>query len=205
MNQDYLNVIPNTGRPIPGQSLTSDPNNPAPYEQPPEYTSIHEASEYIFNNLIQEETYVPLMRLLLDDMPIMDIAQTWIFTGFTEGKWNPDLMVMLAEPVAYMLLALAERAGIDPVIYRGEDEDELEEEEVLGVTFEKDRLEKMINMRESGKVPKGVLTATVQKGIESLEVPQSLLDEVSEESQERPVEGADSLLAAPKIEQGEEA
>ena len=205
MNQAYLNVITNTWRPIPGQSLTSDPNNPAPYEQPPEYTSIHEASEYIFNNLIQEETYVPLMRLLLDDMPIMDIAQTLIFTGFTEGKWNPDLMIMLAEPVAYMLLALAERAGIDPVIYRGEDEDELEEEEVLGVTFEKDRLEKMINMRESGKVPKGVLTATVQKGIESLEVPQSLLDEVSEESQERPVEGADSLLAAPKIEQGEEA
>lgn len=201
MNQDYLNVIANTGRPIPGQSLTSDPNNPAPYEQPPEYTSIHEASEYIFNNLIKEENYVPLMRLLLDDMPIMDIAQTLIFTGFTEGKWTPDLMLMLAEPVAYMLLALAERAGIDPVIYRDEDEDDLEEEEVLGVTFEKEKVDRMRKMRETGAVPKGVLTKKIEEAIDDVEVPQSLLNEIKaqEETGEAPIPG--SLLAPPAEEE----
>lgn len=203
MNQDYLNVLTNTGRPIPGQSLTSDPNNPTPYEQPPEYTSIHEASEYIFNNLIQEETYVPLMRLLLDDMPIMDIAQTLIFTGFTEGKWNPDLMIMLAEPVAYMLLALAERAGIDPVIYRGEDEDDLEEEEFLGVTFEKERVERMQKMRQTGVAPKGVLSKKMEQAITDIEVPDSLLNEVKqqEETGEVPIPG--SLLAPPAEEEEE--
>jgi hypothetical protein len=203
MNQDYLNVITNTGRPIPGQSLTSDPSNPAPYERPPEYTSIHEASEYIFNNLIQEENYVPLMRLLLDDMPIMDIAQTLIFTGFTEGKWNPDLMIMLAEPVAYMLLALAERAGIDPVIYRGEDEDDLEEEEVLGVTFEKEKVERMRKMRETGVVPKGVLTKKMEEAITDIEPPESLLNEIKlqEETGEVPIPG--SLLAPPPEEEEE--
>jgi hypothetical protein len=204
MNQDYLNVITNTGRPIPGQSLTSDPNNPAPYEQPPQFTSIHEASEYIFNNLIQEETYVPLMRLLLDDMPIMDIAQTLIFTGFTEGKWNPDLMVMLAEPVAYMLLALAERAGIDPVIYRGEDEDDLEEEEVLGVTFEKEKVERMQKMRETGVVPKGVLTKKMEEAITDIEPPQSLLNKIKEQEETGEVPIPGSLLAPPAEEEEQE-
>ena len=201
MNQDYLNVITNTGRPIPGQSLTSDPDNPAPYEQPPEYTSVHEASEYIFNNLIQEETYVPLMQLLLDDMPIMDIAQTLVFKGFTEGKWNPDLMLMLAEPVAYMLLALAERAGIDPVIYRGEDEDDLEEEEVLGVTFEKEKVERMRKMRDTGAVPKGVLTKKIEEAITDIAPPESLLQEIKsqEETGEVPIPG--SLLAPPAEEE----
>lgn len=204
MNQDYLNVITNTGRPIPGQSLTSDPDNPAPYEQPPEYTSVHEASEYIFNNLIQEENYVPLMRLLLDDMPIMDIAQTLIFTGFTEGKWTPDLMLMLAEPVAYMLLALAERAGIDPVIYRDEDEDDLEEEEILGVTFEKEKVDRMRKMRDTGVVPKGVLTKKMEEAITDIEPPESLLNEIKlqEETGEVPIPGQ-SLLAP--VEEEEEA
>lgn len=203
MNQDYLNVITNTGRPIPGQSLTSDPDNPAPYEQPPEYTSVHEASEYIFNNLIQEENYVPLMRLLLDDMPIMDIAQTLIFTGFTEGKWTPDLMLMLAEPVAYMLLALAERAGIDPVIYRDEDEDDLEEEEILGVTFEKEKVDRMRKMRDTGVVPKGVLTKKMEEAITDIEPPESLLNEIKlqEETGEVPIPG--SLLAPPPEEEEE--
>jgi hypothetical protein len=204
MNQEYLNVITNTGRPIPGQSLTTDPNNPAPYEQPPEYTSVHEASEYIFNSLIQEETYVPMMNLLLNDMPIMDIVQTLLFTGFTEGKWSPDLMLMLGEPVAYMLLALAERAGIDPVIYRGEDEDEIEEEEFLGVTFEKERVDRMRKMRETGVAPKGVLTKEMEQAIDDIEVPESLLAEIKsqEETGEVPIPGQ-SLLAP--VEEEEEA
>ena len=201
MNQDYMNVLANTGRPIPGQSLTTDPDNPAPYEQPPKFTSVHEASEHIFNNLIKEENYVPLMRLLLDDMPIMDIAQTLIFTGFTEGKWNPDLMLMLAEPVAYMLLALAERAGIDPVIYRGEDEDDLEEEEVLGVTFEEEKVKRLKKMRETGVAPKGVLTKEMEQALVDIEPPQSLLNEIEQQEKtgEAPIPG--SLLAPPEEEQ----
>jgi hypothetical protein len=125
MNDEYVRVTTQLGRPIPGQSLTADPDNPAPYEKPPRFTSVHEASEFIFEKLIDEETYMPMMQMMADDMPIMDITQTVLFQGFTEGQWSPDLMLMLVEPVAYMLLALAERAQIDPVIYRGEDEDQL--------------------------------------------------------------------------------
>ena len=141
MNEEYNKLVLTGGRPIPGQSLTSDPSSPAPYEKPPQYTSVHEASEEIFAGLIEEETYKELMGLLVEDVPVMDIVQTLLFAGFKEGKWNPDLMLMLVEPVAYMLLALAERAGIDPKIYTGEEEDEAEDR-VFGATLEKEKLEK---------------------------------------------------------------
>ena len=43
--------------------------------------------------------------------------------GFQAGKWNPDLMLMLIEPTIYMLLAIAEQIGIDPVLDREDDRD----------------------------------------------------------------------------------
>lgn len=145
MNEEYNNVVLTRGRPIPGQSLTSDPSNPAPYEKPPEFTSVHKASEEIFGNLIEEQTYKQMLGLLAQDVPIMDIVQTLLFIGFKEGKFNADLMLMLVEPVAYMLLALAERANIDPKIYQGEEDDEAEDR-VFGATLEKEKLENIKNL-----------------------------------------------------------
>ena len=81
MNQEYIKAVTQLGRPIPGQSLTSDPDNPAPYERPPEFTSVHAASEFIFEKLIDEEVYPQMMGLLADDVPIMDIVRTTLFAG----------------------------------------------------------------------------------------------------------------------------
>jgi len=47
MNQQYFDIVMQGG-PIPGSSLTSDPDNPAPYERPPEYTNVHEALSGFF-------------------------------------------------------------------------------------------------------------------------------------------------------------
>jgi hypothetical protein len=65
MNDEYVKVTTQLGRPIPGQSLTTDPDNPAPYEKPPRFTSVHEASEFLFEKLIEEETYMQVMELLI--------------------------------------------------------------------------------------------------------------------------------------------
>jgi len=198
MNQDYLNVITNTGRPIPGQSLTSDPNNPAPYEQPPQFTSIHKASEFLFEKFIEEETYADIMSLLSDGMPIMDVVQTTLFTGFKEGKWNPDLMMLMIEPTAYMLLALSERANIDPIVYRGEEEDEADEEAVLGVKFEQEKLNTMKKYREEEiSIPKGLLPPSVQQELARVQPP-SMMEKPVEEPQ---VPQGESLLAPPPAEE----
>ena len=85
MDEEYLKVQQKGGRPIPGQSLTNDPENPAPFEKAPEYTSVHAASEYLFAQMIEKESYIPLMQAVADGTPIMEIAQVILFQGFTAG------------------------------------------------------------------------------------------------------------------------
>ena len=79
MEQAYLELQQQAGRPIPGQSLTNDPENPLPFERPPEYTSVHAASEYLFEKIIEEETYVPMMQALASGTPLMELTQIILF------------------------------------------------------------------------------------------------------------------------------
>jgi len=128
----------------------------------------------------------------------MDITQTLLFKGFTEGKWTPDLMMLLVEPVTYMILALAERAEIDPVIYRGEDEDEAEEQELFGKEVNAEKLKQLKARLTSGKIPRGIITPEREQELEELptitEV-QSLLSSQKPEEGNMEGEESGSLLA----------
>lgn len=111
-------------RPVPGQSLTNDPENPAPYEKPPQYTKLADALDYYFATFTQEGTYEKLLSTIAGGMPIMELVQIFLYQGFEDGLFNPDLMMLLAEPLAYMLAALCEREDIDFVITSDVDEEE---------------------------------------------------------------------------------
>lgn len=196
MNQEYLKAITTGGRPIPGQSLTSDPNNPAPYEKPPEFTTINEASEYLFAKFIDEDVYPELMGVLDQGVPIMDVVQTTLFTGFTEGKWNPDLLMLMVEPTAYMLLGLAESADIDPIIYRDQQEDEFDEDFDADLNPQQEQYKKLAASLDMGKIDK-VLPQEIVEQIE--EVPTASLMQAPEQ----PAVEAESLLAPPPVEEEE--
>lgn len=116
-------------RPIPGQSLTNDPDTPLPYEQPPTYTNRNDALEYFFALFVDEENYPKIMDLISKSFPIMDIVKIYLIEAFEEGIINPDMVMLLAEPLAYMLMSLAERADIDFVIERTEEGDEDDDDE----------------------------------------------------------------------------
>jgi len=115
-------------RRIPGQSLTNDPENPKAFEKPPQYTDRTEVLENYFEMLTEEETYLSIMDSLEEGVTVMEIVQVLIFQGFQDGLFNPDMMLMVAEPLAYMIAALAERADVDFVIMN-DDEDEDDEDE----------------------------------------------------------------------------
>lgn len=176
-DEEYTKYIAQGKRPIPGQSLTNDPDSPAAYEKAPEFTNVHKAIEYLFNNIIQEQSYMPIMQAVSSGTPVMELVQLVLFDGFQQGKWNPDLMMMLAEPLAYIIIALAERADIDVVIYRGEDEDEKDEEELFGVEFDSQRIEKLQKSAQAGRVPAGLVPSEIVEQIEELPkiAPESLL------------------------------
>lgn len=124
-------------RRIPGQSLTNDPENPKAFEKPPQYTNRTEVLENYFEMLTEEETYLSIMDSLEEGVTVMEIVQVLIFQGFQDGLFNPDMMLMVAEPLAYMIAALAERADVDFVIMDDDDDDEDEDAEDLPVLNQK--------------------------------------------------------------------
>lgn len=63
----------------------------------------------------------------------MEIVQVLLMQGFQDGLYNPDMMLMLAEPLAYMIAALAERAGVDFTVMNDEDEKPTTEEDELPI------------------------------------------------------------------------
>ena len=124
--------------PIPGQSLTNSPDTQQSWEQPPRTTSIKEARELMFLEILKEENLQTIIVLMNDGMSISQLTEMLLFIGFTKGQFNADLMMLLAEPTMYMLLAIAEAVGIEPPINRDDlinaEEEDLDEEETAEVT-----------------------------------------------------------------------
>ena len=85
--------------PIPGESLTQDPDQKFPWEQPPEINDVDTAIKEIFINLTEKDTLVELLNILNNGQPVDEIAQIVAYRGMSVGKYNSDLMLLLLEPL----------------------------------------------------------------------------------------------------------
>ena len=187
MNQEILDINLMRKFPVPGISLTTDPDNPMPHDRPPEFTNLHKALNYIFENAIEEENYSQLIKLMADGFPLMEVVQTVLFSGFYSGKWNFSLMQLLIEPTAYMFLALCERADIDPVFFRDDGEDDLDTEETIGDSFAEVKARQVQTDMQQAKTAMPSLDKQMQAKLEAI-----------------PQEKIDSLLANPAPQRTEE-
>ena len=174
-------------RSIPGEGMSNDPENPYSFEQAPEFSVHREALEYLFVTITDEEKYTDILIAIEQGVPIMELTQVILFKGFTEGKWNPDLMMLLAEPLAFMLMALAERQGIDYVITRDDVEEDAESERKLSTTGLEKRLKEKQKAALQGKT--NTLPTEIIERIEEVPVVESLLAK-----KEEPETTPDSLL-----------
>lgn len=173
-NPEAVEAFAKAGKPIPGQSLTANPDEPRPFEGQPDFTNFKEALDYTVGELLEEEAYMSIVGAIGDGVPIIDLVMQITYVGFREGKWNPDLMMMLVEPLIYTLMALAEKADIE---YRIDDEDEddepaesiLEEKAKNIADLAKAKLEK------AGSIPSGAVPTEIIQQIEAAEVPEGLL------------------------------
>ena len=179
-SQEAVDSFAQAGRPIPGQSLTSNPDEPRPFEGPPDFTNFKEALDYTTAELLEEEAYMSIVGAIGDGVPIIDLAMQIGYVGFREGKWNPDLMMMLMEPLMYLLMALAEKADIQ---YRIDDEDDDEDEDSILEDRVKN-ISETLKAKARGKMPEGALPSDIVEKIETLEMPkESLLAKPIEEEQ----------------------
>jgi len=189
-NQEAVDAFAQAGRPIPGQSLTSNPDEPRPFEGPPDFTNFKEALDYTAAELLLEENYTPMVLAMGDGIPVTDLAMQIGYVGFREGKWNPDLMMMLIEPLMYLLMALAEKADIQ---YRIDDEDDEDDEDSI-LEDKVKNIAETLKSKEMGKMPKGALPSDIVEKIESLDIPKESLLAKTEEPMIEEEQPQQSLL-----------
>ena len=189
---DLLAQSAERGRPIPGQSLTNDPDQAYNWERPPEIVTLQDGILDIFRTLIQKEVFTNLVGALRKGVSVEDIGSTLLYNGFLNGKWNPDLMILLVEPSMYIIMAIGERAGLEDMrIYAGEelDEDGLDSKDYIN------KLGKISSFAalkpDKQKITKEAIPEEILEKIEQIDV-SSLLDrQVVEEEDINP----QSLLA----------
>jgi hypothetical protein len=116
--------------PTPGESLTKNPEEKFAWEQASEYTEVRPFMEDLFLQLTEDkDRYVKLLVSFMQKISIADTTQMILYTSWRAGKINTDLMLLLIEPVMYLLIAMAEQAELEPVIYDEEDVDEPSQED----------------------------------------------------------------------------
>lgn len=175
--------------PIPGQSLTNSPDSQQPWEQPPEVTGVKDGRELMFLEILKDENLESIVMLMNNGMSVSEVAEMLLFIGYTKGKFNADLMMLLLEPVMYMLLAIAEAVGIEPKINR--DDFINADEEVLDEEDEQDIVNLSSSMENQIRNPQKL--DELQVNLES-NIPQDIKERVAEVDFE---EIKESLLARP--------
>lgn len=106
--------------PIPGQSLTQDPDSRQPWELPPKYNTPEDAMDHL-RNVVSSEAFVASYSELLaagrrgDRNFYTDrLAAEMLIEGFMAGLWTVDMMILLAEPTVVLMAWVASQLGEVP-------------------------------------------------------------------------------------------
>jgi len=176
---DELVNLSSKGGPIPGQSLTRDSEDPYPWETPPEFSNPREALDDIVGSIMQPEAMKNIVDALAKGGAVADIGTAILYAKFNEGKITPDVMMMLAEPVMYTLMAIGEEANIQYNI-EGNDLDEFDEED------DKEDFDNKVNEFRNvlTDIKKGATKNIEPSNIDSNVVPESILAQVKEKGPE---------------------
>lgn len=170
------------GRPIPGQSLTNDPDQKYNWEKPTEYTNSREANLAIFELLTVPETTSNILESLIGGVSVIDISSIILYQGFLEGKWNPDLMTLLMEPTMYMVIALAQKADIEFKIDSIDEKEETGEKTLEVLNKGLSQLDKIKNQTVE-KINPQVLPSDVREMVQDLKIPESILSKVEDKKE----------------------
>ena len=151
--------------PVPGQSLTDKPGN-YPWEHAPQYTDTAEAADYVWDRLSQPQFAEQVIAMLDAGIPVEAIGRIIIFTGFTEGKWSPDVAFIIAEPVMKMIAAVGIHGGVKKFRMSMQDlTNDKQMQSISKIKKSKQEFEKMAMgiAKDTGATPQGGLMAAPVK------------------------------------------
>lgn len=161
--------------PIPGQSLTDQPNN-WPWENPPEMVDPEEATKYYINRLANDEVMDDLAVALDGGTPLTPLVKTLITTGTMNGMHSVDVGLIIAPVIHSFIKAAMTSYGVEVV-------DDLVDPEKQIKDNEKRRLQLAIEFAVAESKTQGP-----DEGVSLLQGLQETLSAQEEEPEEAPAE-----------------
>tara|TARA_Y100000310_G_scaffold241899_1_gene246043 strand:- start:4724 stop:5299 length:576 start_codon:yes stop_codon:yes gene_type:complete len=103
--------------PVPGEGMTA-PKESRVWEKPAQFSKPKDAIDFVVGKIDSDEsTKDEMLNLMTTGVPIESITNTITFTGFTEGKWTPDVAELIKLPIASYLIGLAVNNNIDATVF----------------------------------------------------------------------------------------
>lgn len=98
--------------PIPGENFTADTKN-FPWHRPPQYTNLDDCIDAIIQKILDEEASDSFLTMIEMGFTIVDVSQLIVQSGIGKGLWTTDMGILLAGPVAHILVIMARGYGLD--------------------------------------------------------------------------------------------
>jgi hypothetical protein len=116
----------------PGYSLTQDNQN-YPWGSPAVDADPEVVLKKAIKSLSSKKNKRELMKLLVVGASIEVLVEGYVFQGFSEGRFSPDVGLLIKGPLTMALAGMAEEEGIPYRLF--ENDDELERDEMDDDTF----------------------------------------------------------------------
>lgn len=116
----------------PGHSLTQD-NSQWPWGQPPKHVDPSAVLDRAIDQLNKPKVKGELMKLLIVGASVEALVEGFVFQGFSDGKFSPDVGQLIKGPLSIVLAGMAEEEGIPYRLF--ENDNALEADEMDDETF----------------------------------------------------------------------
>lgn len=150
-------------RPIPGQSLTTEPKN-APYERPPEIVDPIEALDVHIENLLKPGAMEDALYFLEYGVDLVTLVQGILRGAVIEGIHSIDVSLIIAPVIHEYIKGFADAADLD---YKEGWETE-EEEKALSYRRDVERAREL--MKKLGEQEDEAIPTTMEKMTEEPEM-----------------------------------
>jgi len=153
----------------PGHSLTND-NKQWPWGRPPQHANPNDALDELIKSLEKPQRQKEMFKLLMVGVSVEAMVEGLAFKNFQDGKFTPDVAMLLKAPLALFIANLAEEEGIPYRLFENENPEtrgEMSDQTFLQLMLTNnprmfDAMQETVNMaiREGRKEPeeRGFLT-----------------------------------------------
>ena len=104
----------------PGHSLTQD-NSRWAWGKPPQITDPEEALEVAISSLQRPKVRDEMFKLLYTGISVEVMVEGYVLQAFHDGKFMPDVGMLIQPPLGMYIAHMAEEAGIPYRLFENED------------------------------------------------------------------------------------